>query len=87
MVVRFNRPTGTEVSAMLHKGFILGGGGEGMLNKGAATREVRVGVAQACIAYYATLGANYCMANIAGILQDHLQLLSHPKIISTPQDG
>lgn len=85
--VKKKRPTGAEVSAMLHKGFILGGSGEGMLNKGAAARDVRVGVAQAYVAYYSRLGANFCMSNIASILQDHLQLLAHPKIVATAADG
>jgi hypothetical protein len=75
------RPTNAEVVGMLHTGFIKGGGDK-------ATREIRVGVAQAYVVYYNLLGATWAERNIDTILKELLQLLVHPTILkASMQEG
>ena len=75
------RPSNDDIAAMLTTAFIRGGSAD-MLNKTAASREARVGVSQAYVAYYTRMGPNWVEKNVSKLLENLLKLLTQPKILA-----
>ncbi|XP_043929761.1 HEAT repeat-containing protein 5A isoform X2 [Protopterus annectens] len=77
----------------LATGFIRGGSGflraSGDMLKGTSSvsRDVRVGVTQAYIAFVSTLGGPWLERNFCTLLEHILELVSHPKATQTQMDA
>ncbi|XP_076835147.1 HEAT repeat-containing protein 5A isoform X2 [Brachyhypopomus gauderio] len=82
-----------EVMELLASGFLRGGAGflraGGDMLKGASSvsRDVRVGVTQACVVCMCTLRGPWLEANFSSLLPLLLELVSHPRATQSPADA
>ncbi|XP_029973021.1 LOW QUALITY PROTEIN: HEAT repeat-containing protein 5A [Salarias fasciatus] len=82
-----------EVMDLLWGGFLRGGGGflraSGDMLKGTSSvsKEVRVGVTQACVVLISSLGASWLEVNFPAFLSLLMELPSHGRATQTPGDA
>ncbi|CAN9501938.1 unnamed protein product [Ophioblennius macclurei] len=90
---RGGRSSLEEVMDLLWGGFLRGGGGflraSGDMLKGTSSvsKEVRVGVTQACVVMVSALGAAWLEANFPAFLSLLMELPSHGRATQTPADA
>ncbi|XP_028251325.1 HEAT repeat-containing protein 5A isoform X3 [Parambassis ranga] len=82
-----------EVMDLLSGGFLRGGGGflraSGDMLKGTSSvsKDVRIGVTQACVVFVSTLGGSWLEANFPAFLSLLMELASHGRATQTPGDA
>ncbi|XP_066550138.1 HEAT repeat-containing protein 5A isoform X2 [Amia ocellicauda] len=82
-----------EVMDLLSSGFLRGGSGflrtSGDILKGTSSvsRDVKVGVTQACVVFVSCLGGPWLERNFPSLLVLVLELVSHPRATQTPADA
>uniref|UniRef100_A0A4W3GT71 HEAT repeat-containing protein 5A n=1 Tax=Callorhinchus milii TaxID=7868 RepID=A0A4W3GT71_CALMI len=82
-----------EAMDLLASGFLRGGSGflrvSGEMLKGGSSvsRDVRVGVTQAYVAFVSTLGGHWLELNFSTLLAHILEVVSHPKATQTQIDA
>uniref|UniRef100_A0A3B4ZDP3 HEAT repeat-containing protein 5A n=1 Tax=Stegastes partitus TaxID=144197 RepID=A0A3B4ZDP3_9TELE len=82
-----------EVMDLLSAGFLRGGGGflrtSGDMLKGTSSvsKDVRIGVTQACVVFVSTLGGSWLEANFPAFLSLLMELASHGRATQTPVDA
>lgn len=82
-----------EVMDLLSGGFLRGGAGflraSGDMLKGTSSvsRDVRIGVTQACVVFVSTLGGSWLEANFPAFLSLLMELASHGRATQTPADA
>ncbi|XP_070776216.1 HEAT repeat-containing protein 5A [Enoplosus armatus] len=82
-----------EVMDLLSGGFLRGGAGflraSGDMLKGTSSvsKDVRVGVTQACVVFVSTLGGSWLEANFPAFLSLLMELASHGRATQTPGDA
>ncbi|XP_031435784.1 HEAT repeat-containing protein 5A isoform X2 [Clupea harengus] len=82
-----------EVMELLSVGFLRGGVGflraSGDMLKGCSSvsRDIRVGITQACVVFVSALGGAWLELNFPSLLALLLALASHPRATQTPSDG
>ncbi|XP_061675277.1 HEAT repeat-containing protein 5A isoform X3 [Syngnathoides biaculeatus] len=87
------RSTLEEVTDLLSAGFVRGGAGflraSGDMLKGSSSvsKEVRVGVTQACVVFVSTMGGAWLEANFASFLSSSMALASDTRTTLTPGDA
>ncbi|XP_041668817.1 HEAT repeat-containing protein 5A isoform X2 [Cheilinus undulatus] len=88
-----NRSSLEEVMDLLSGGFLRGGAGflraSGDMLKGTSSvsRDVRIGVTQACVVFVSTLGGSWLEANFPAFLSLLMELASHGRATQTPSDA
>uniref|UniRef100_A0A8D0DBZ6 HEAT repeat-containing protein 5A n=1 Tax=Sander lucioperca TaxID=283035 RepID=A0A8D0DBZ6_SANLU len=90
------QPTGTsleEVMDLLWGGFLRGGAGflraSGDMLKGttSVSKDIRIGVTQACVVFVSTLGGSWLEGNFPAFLSLLMELASHGRATQTPGDA
>ncbi|KAI3367144.1 hypothetical protein L3Q82_008134 [Scortum barcoo] len=82
-----------EVMDLLSGGFLRGGAGflraSGDMLKGTSSvsKDVRIGVTQACVVFVSTLGGSWLEANFPAFLSLLMELASHGRATQTPADA
>ncbi|KAM3594589.1 uncharacterized protein V6R79_010326 [Siganus canaliculatus] len=82
-----------EVMDLLSGGFLRGGAGflraSGDMLKGTSSvsKDVRVGITQACVVFVSTLGGSWLEANFSSFLSLLMELASHGRATQTPGDA
>ncbi|XP_019118767.2 HEAT repeat-containing protein 5A isoform X1 [Larimichthys crocea] len=82
-----------EVMDLLSVGFLRGGAGflraSGDMLKGTSSvsKDVRIGVTQACVVFVSTLGSSWLEANSPAFLSLLMELASHGRATQTPGDA
>uniref|UniRef100_A0A671UYL6 HEAT repeat-containing protein 5A n=1 Tax=Sparus aurata TaxID=8175 RepID=A0A671UYL6_SPAAU len=82
-----------EVMDLLSGGFLRGGAGflraSGDMLKGTSSvsKDVRIGVTQACVVLVSTLGGSWLEANLPAFLSLLMELASHSRATQTPGDA
>uniref|UniRef100_A0A3Q1AXC4 HEAT repeat-containing protein 5A n=1 Tax=Amphiprion ocellaris TaxID=80972 RepID=A0A3Q1AXC4_AMPOC len=82
-----------EVMDLLSAGFLRGGGGflrtSGDMLKGTSSvsKDIRIGVTQACVVFVSTLGGSWLEANFPAFLSLLMELASHSRATQTPVDA
>ncbi|XP_074517821.1 HEAT repeat-containing protein 5A [Sebastes fasciatus] len=82
-----------EVMDLLSGGFLRGGAGflraSGDLLKGTSSvsKDIRIGVTQACVVFVSTLGASWLEVNFPSFLSLLMELASHGRATQTPGDA
>ncbi|TKS86123.1 HEAT repeat-containing protein 5A [Collichthys lucidus] len=82
-----------EVMDLLSVGFLRGGAGflraSGDMLKGTSSvsKDVRIGVTQACVVFVSTLGGSWLEANSPAFLSLLMELASHGRATQTPGDA
>ncbi|XP_069008944.1 HEAT repeat-containing protein 5A isoform X2 [Embiotoca jacksoni] len=82
-----------EVMDLLSGGFLRGGGGffraSGDMLKGTSSvsKDIRIGVTQACVVFVSTLGGSWLEANFPAFLSLLMELASHGRATQTPGDA
>ncbi|XP_041809707.1 HEAT repeat-containing protein 5A isoform X2 [Chelmon rostratus] len=82
-----------EVMDLLSGGFLRGGAGflraSGDMLKGTSSvsKDVRIGVTQACVVFVSTLGGSWLEANFPAFLSLLMELASHGRATQTPGDA
>uniref|UniRef100_A0A3P8SZZ2 HEAT repeat-containing protein 5A n=1 Tax=Amphiprion percula TaxID=161767 RepID=A0A3P8SZZ2_AMPPE len=82
-----------EVMDLLSAGFLRGGGGflrtSGDMLKGTSSvsKDIRIGVTQACVVFVSTLGGSWLEANFPAFLSLLMELASHGRATQTPVDA
>uniref|UniRef100_W5MTI8 HEAT repeat-containing protein 5A n=1 Tax=Lepisosteus oculatus TaxID=7918 RepID=W5MTI8_LEPOC len=82
-----------EVMDLLASGFLRGGtgflraGGDMLKGTSSVSRDVRVGITQACVVFVSCLGGPWLERNFSALLGLVLELVSHPKATQTPADA
>ncbi|XP_036928579.1 HEAT repeat-containing protein 5A isoform X7 [Acanthopagrus latus] len=82
-----------EVMDLLSGGFLRGGAGflraSGDMLKGTSSvsKDVRIGVTQACVVLVSTLGSSWLEANLPAFLSLLMELASHGRATQTPGDA
>ncbi|XP_041927422.1 HEAT repeat-containing protein 5A isoform X1 [Alosa sapidissima] len=82
-----------EVMELLSGGFLRGGAGflraSGDMLKGGSSvsRDIRVGITQACVVFVSALGSAWLELNFPSLLALLLQLVSHPRATQSPADA
>lgn len=82
-----------EVMDLLSGGFLRGGAGflrvSGDMLKGTSSvsKDIRIGVTQACVVFVSTLGGSWLEANFPAFLSLLMELASHGKATQTPGDA
>ncbi|XP_071397009.1 HEAT repeat-containing protein 5A-like, partial [Centroberyx affinis] len=82
-----------EVMDLLSGGFLRGGAGflraSGDMLKGTSSvsKDVRIGVTQACVVFVSTLGGAWLEANFPPLLSLLMELASHGRATQTPGDA
>ncbi|KAM4625645.1 HEAT repeat-containing protein 5A [Polymixia lowei] len=82
-----------EVMDLLCGGFLRGGAGflraSGDILKGTSSvsKDVRIGVTQACVVFISTLGGSWLEANLPTLLSLLLELACHARATQTPGDS
>ncbi|XP_056249750.1 HEAT repeat-containing protein 5A isoform X2 [Seriola aureovittata] len=82
-----------EVMDLLTAGFLRGGAGflraSGDMLKGTSSvsKDIRIGVTQACVVFVSTLGGSWLEANLPAFLSLLMELASHGRATQTPGDA
>ncbi|XP_030575487.1 HEAT repeat-containing protein 5A isoform X2 [Archocentrus centrarchus] len=82
-----------DVMELLSGGFLRGGGGflrtSGDMLKGTSSvsKDIRIGVTQACVVFVSTLGGSWLEANFPAFLSLLMELASHVRATQTPGDA
>uniref|UniRef100_A0A3B3SQ43 HEAT repeat containing 5A n=1 Tax=Paramormyrops kingsleyae TaxID=1676925 RepID=A0A3B3SQ43_9TELE len=84
-----------EVMELLWGGFLRGGGGGSFLRasgdilKGGSSvsRDVRVGITQACVVFISCLGSKWLECNFMTLLALVLELVSYPRVTQNPAEA
>ncbi|GAA6234638.1 HEAT repeat-containing protein 5A, partial [Lates japonicus] len=82
-----------EVMDLLTAGFLRGGAGflraSGDMLKGTSSvsKDIRIGVTQACVVFVSTLGGSWLEANFPAFLSLLMELASHGRATQTPGDA
>ncbi|XP_044231866.1 HEAT repeat-containing protein 5A isoform X2 [Thunnus albacares] len=82
-----------EVMDLLSGGFLRGGAGflraSGDMLKGmsSVSKDIRIGVTQACVVFVSTLGGSWLEANFPAFLSLLMELASHGRATQTPGDA
>ncbi|XP_035024699.2 HEAT repeat-containing protein 5A isoform X1 [Hippoglossus stenolepis] len=82
-----------EVMDLLTAGFLRGGAGflraSGDMLKGTSSvsKDIRIGVTQACVVFVSTLGGPWLEANLPAFLSVLMELASHSRATQTPGDA
>ncbi|KAM7376460.1 hypothetical protein PAMP_006191 [Pampus punctatissimus] len=82
-----------EVMDLLSGGFLRGGAGflraSGDMLKGttSVSKDIRIGITQACVVFVSTLGSSWLEANFPAFLSLLMELASHGKATQTPGDA
>ncbi|KAL7380923.1 hypothetical protein ABVT39_026023 [Epinephelus coioides] len=82
-----------EVMDLLSGGFLRGGAGflraSGDMLKGTSSvsKDIRIGVTQACVVFVSTLGGSWLEANFPAFLSLLMELASHSRATQTPGDA
>ncbi|KAL4613050.1 HEAT repeat-containing protein 5A [Arapaima gigas] len=83
----------SEVMELLSGGFLRGGGSflraSGDMLKGTSmvSRDIRVGIAQACVVFISSLGSEWLEVNFPAFLMPVLELVAHPRTTQTLSDS
>ncbi|XP_072555030.1 HEAT repeat-containing protein 5A isoform X3 [Paramormyrops kingsleyae] len=84
-----------EVMELLWGGFLRGGGGGSFLRAsgdilkggGSVSRDVRVGITQACVVFISCLGSKWLECNFMTLLALVLELVSYPRVTQNPAEA
>uniref|UniRef100_A0AAY4A7U5 HEAT repeat-containing protein 5A n=1 Tax=Denticeps clupeoides TaxID=299321 RepID=A0AAY4A7U5_9TELE len=82
-----------EVMGLLSGGFLRGNagflrvGGDLLKGTSSVSRDVRVGISQACVVLVSSLGGTWLELNFSALLDLLLELVSHPRATLTPADA
>uniref|UniRef100_A0A4W4DTG3 HEAT repeat-containing protein 5A n=1 Tax=Electrophorus electricus TaxID=8005 RepID=A0A4W4DTG3_ELEEL len=82
-----------EMMELLARGFLRGGAGflraSSDMLKGASpvSRDVRVGITQACVVFMCTLRGVWLEAHFSSLLPLLMELVSHPRVTQSPSDA
>ncbi|XP_039598006.1 HEAT repeat-containing protein 5A isoform X3 [Polypterus senegalus] len=89
----FKRSSLEEVMDLLASGFLRGGSGflrasgEMLMGSSSVSRDLKVGITQACVVFVCSLGGQWLERNFSAFLVHILELVSHPKACQTQADA
>ncbi|KAM6973609.1 HEAT repeat-containing protein 5A [Aplochiton taeniatus] len=82
-----------EVMDLLSGGFLRGGAGflrasgDMLKRTSSVSKDIRIGVTQACVVFVSTLGGSWLEAHFPSLLSLLMELVSHARVTQTPADA